>query len=59
METESNLENLMGAAAIVEVMNEMAQERRDTRIVPSKRKSAFPEKKSKRKMAQASRKKNR
>jgi hypothetical protein len=55
----SHLSNVIGAAAIIETMNEMAQERNQPTPAPSKRKSAFPEKKSKRKMMQASRKRNR
>jgi hypothetical protein len=43
---------------MLEVMNEMT-ERPERKPAPSKRKSAFPEKKAKRKMAQASRKRNR
>jgi hypothetical protein len=54
-----HLSNAIGATAIISTMNETAQTKREQRIVPSKRKSAFPEKKSKRKMAQASRKRNR
>jgi hypothetical protein len=55
----SYLPNLLGVAAMVSTMNETAQAKREQRIAPSKRKSALPEKKSKRKMAQASRKRNR
>jgi hypothetical protein len=57
----THLSNVIGAAAIIETMNEMAQTERLSRLkpAPSKRKSAFPEKKAKRKMMQASRKKNR
>lgn len=56
---QRHLANLMGATAIIGTMNETAQARREARPVPSKRKSAFPEKKAKRKMMQASRKRNR
>jgi hypothetical protein len=58
----SHLSNVIGAAAIIETMNEMAQEdrlRSPRNVGPSKRKKARPENKSKRKMAQASRKRNR
>ena len=55
----SHLENLIGAVAILETMSEMAQERNQRRQLPSKRKKARPESKSKRKVAQASRKQNR
>jgi hypothetical protein len=55
----SSLSNLIGAAAIVGTMNELAQAKREQRTVPSKRKSALPVKKAKRKMVQASRKRNR
>jgi hypothetical protein len=40
-------------------MNETALMKQEQKPAPSKRKSAFPEKKAKRKMAQASRKRNR
>jgi hypothetical protein len=43
---------------MLEVMSELI-ERPERKPAPSKRKSAFPEKKAKRKMMQASRKKNR
>jgi hypothetical protein len=43
---------------MLEVMSELA-ERPERKPTPSKRKSAFPVKKAKRKMVQASRKKNR
>jgi hypothetical protein len=46
---------LLTSAALIESM----AGRPSRRITSSKRKSAFPEKKSKRKMAQASRKRNR
>jgi hypothetical protein len=55
----SHLSNLIGATAMIANMSETAQARREQRQVPSKRKSAFPEKKAKRKMVQASRKRNR
>jgi hypothetical protein len=50
---------LGAVAATIATMNETAQARREQRVVASKRKSAFPEKKSKRKMVQSSRKRNR
>jgi hypothetical protein len=40
-------------------MNETALMKQEQKPAPSKRKSAFPEKKARRKMAQASRKRNR
>lgn len=57
-----DLSNLLGAAAIVETMNEMAEENRlksPRNVGPSPRKKARPENKAKRKIAQASRKQNR
>jgi ERCC4-type nuclease len=55
----SHLPNLLGAAAIIKTMSETAQAKRERRVVPSKRKSALPVKKAKRKIVQASRKRNR
>jgi hypothetical protein len=54
----SSLSNLLGTAALIETMNEMA-DKPHCREVPTQRKRAYPIKKSKRKMAQASRKRNR
>jgi hypothetical protein len=56
---QRHLENLIGAAAIVATMNEIAQAKREQRTVPSKRKSALPAKKKHRKMVQVSRNRNR
>jgi hypothetical protein len=50
---------LGAAATTIGTMSELAQAKREQRPVPSKRKSALPVKKAKRKIVQASRKRNR
>jgi len=58
-EAASALRTLIDASTMVSTMAETAQARNETKIIPSKRKRAYPEKKAKRKMVQASRRRNR